>query len=92
MVGAALLLLFQAAAGDPGAVASAAAAPEASAPAAEPKVICRMEKVTGSRARKQKVCRTEAYTESGESAKRAFQDFQNKASAGGPMGVKQPGN
>lgn len=91
MVGAALLLLFQVAAGEPGSVASAAVAPEASAPAAEPKVVCRVERATGSRVRKQKVCKTEAYNESGESAKRAFQDFQNKASAGGPMGVKQPG-
>ena len=91
MVGAALLLLFQVAAGEPGSVASQAGATEAAAPAAEPKVVCRVENVTGSRARKQKVCKTEGYNEAGEAAKRAFQDFQNKASAGGPMGVKPGG-
>jgi hypothetical protein len=85
MVGATLLFLFQVAAGEP------AAAPDASAPAAEPKVVCRMEKVTGSRARKQKVCKTEGYDKAGEASKRAFQDFQNKASTGGPMGVKPGG-
>ncbi len=64
---------------------------ESAAPAAEPKVVCRMENVTGSRARKQKVCKTEAYNEAGEAAKRAFQDFQNKANSRGPMGVKPGG-
>jgi hypothetical protein len=65
------------------------AAPETRA--TEPKVVCRIESVTGSRARKQKVCKTEAYNKSGEEAQRVFQDFQNKASAGGPMGVKPGG-
>jgi hypothetical protein len=87
---AALLFLFQVATGDPATV-PAPAAPESAAPAAEPKVVCRMENVTGSRARKQKVCKTQAYNEAGEAQKRAFQDFQSKASAGGPMGVKPGG-
>jgi hypothetical protein len=33
---------------------------------AEPEVVCTMEPVTGSRARKQRVCRTKAYDKNGE--------------------------
>jgi hypothetical protein len=99
MLGAPLLLLFQVAAGDPlvaaaqgsEAAVEGSAAPVAEAPEAKPKVVCRMEKVTGSRARKQKVCKTTAYTNASDETRRAFQDFQNKASMGGPVGVRHPG-
>jgi len=93
----ALLFLFQVAAGEPAPVTPATQAPtdnaaiESSAPVAEPKVVCRMEPVTGSRARKQKVCMTDAYNKAGEAAKRDFQDFQNRASARGPLGIKPGG-
>jgi len=98
MIGAPLLLLFQLVAGDPLQIAESAsqavetpATPAADAAEVKPKVVCRMETVTGSRARKQKVCKTEAYNSASDETRRAFQDFQNKASMGGPVGVKQPG-
>jgi hypothetical protein len=99
MVSAPLLLLFQLVVGDPLQIAEPAsqaavetpATPPADAAEAKPKVVCRMETVTGSRARKQKVCKTEAYNSASDETRRAFQDFQNKASMGGPVGVKQPG-
>ena len=96
MLGAPLLLFFQVAAGDPLAAAAEASqaaieSPAAEAPQAKPKVVCRMEKVTGSRARKQRVCKTTAYNRATEETQRVFQDYQNKTSMGGPVGVKQPG-
>jgi hypothetical protein len=99
MLGATLVLLFQVAAGDavpdalPPTVAGVetAATPAADTPAAKPKVVCRMENVTGSRARKQKVCKTEAYVRAGDEARQDFKTFQDRASAGGPLGIKPGG-
>lgn len=98
MIGASLFLLFQVVAGDSSQLEAAAEAseaaiaqPAAEAPAAKPKVVCRIEKTTGSRVRKQKVCKTESYDKASDDARRTFQDFQNKASMGGPIGIKQPG-
>jgi len=100
MLGATIVLLFQVAAGDaaPATLSPTVAAVEtpvaATAPAeekAQPKLVCWTEKVTGSRARKQKVCRTEAYVRAGNEAREDFKNYQDKASAGGPLGIKPGG-
>jgi hypothetical protein len=73
--------------------AGPAAMPEPNSPAnatvkiadkAEPKVVCWNEIVTGTRGRKQKVCRTERSERNGELTRDALKDFQNRSGASGP--------
>lgn len=77
----------------------ASAAPPAAAPSgpnaaavqvadkAEPKQICWMETVTGTRGRKQKVCRTERSERNGEQTRDALKDFQNRSGTSGPPAI-----
>ncbi len=69
----------------------AVAPPAEPAKEAKPEVVCKMEPVTGSRARKQKVCRTKAYDQATIRTQQQLRDFQNRASMGGPIGVKPGG-
>ena len=74
-----------------------AAAPPAAAPTgpnavqvadkAEPKTICWMETVTGTRGRKQKVCRTERSERNGEQTRDSLKDFQNRSGTSGPPAI-----
>lgn len=54
---------------------------------AEPKQVCWMETVTGTRGRKQKVCRTERSERNGEQTRDALKDFQNRSGASGPPAI-----
>lgn len=51
---------------------------------AEPKTICWTETVTGTRGRKQKVCRTEGYDRSAKAARDSLKNIQDRSGAGGP--------
>ncbi len=91
----------QAAAPAAAVVASAApgAAPAAASPTsppnstvqiadkAEPKTICWMETVTGTRGRKQKVCRTEGYERNGQAARDNLKNMQDRSGSGGPPAI-----
>ncbi len=54
---------------------------------AEPKQVCWMETVTGTRGRKQKVCRTERSERNGEQTRDALKDFQNRSGTSGPPAI-----
>ncbi len=54
---------------------------------AEPKQVCWTETVTGTRGRKQKVCRTERSERSGEQSRDALKDFQDRSGAAGPPAI-----
>jgi hypothetical protein len=74
-----LVALAQVVAGPPADVPAAApaAAEETSAAKPAPKVKCRMEKVSGSHTRRQKVCDDKASRENGKLARRNLQNMQN---------------
>ena len=54
---------------------------------AEPKTICWMETVTGTRGRKQKVCRTEGYERNGQAARDNLKNMQDRSGSGGPPAI-----
>ena len=75
-----LPLFFQVATTDvqsPAAPATAAATNEQAKPP-EPQVVCKMERVTGSRARKVEVCKTEAYDKNGERVRDTMDMYQRR--------------
>lgn len=51
---------------------------------AEPKKICWTETVTGTRGRKQTVCRTEGYERNGQAARDSLKSMQDRSGASGP--------
>lgn len=53
-----------------------------------PKIICTMEPVTGTRARKQKVCKTPGYEKGGEASREMLRQIQNGS---GNVQPKPPG-
>lgn len=72
-----LPMLFQAAAGAPAVQQNGAAA-------AEPPVVCKMVPVTGSRARKQKVCKTKDYEKEAERDREGIRRMMNMPGAPAP--------
>ena len=45
---------------------------------AEPKVVCTMEPVTGTRAKRMRVCKSKSYEKNGERARDAFDSMQRR--------------
>ena len=79
-----LPLFFQVASGEPQAAQGPSAPPaavSAETTTAQPKVVCTMEPVTGTRAKKMRVCKTKNYEKNGERARDAF-DMQQRRGGG----------
>ncbi|HEX5008497.1 MAG TPA: hypothetical protein VFV70_15390 [Hyphomonadaceae bacterium] len=85
-----LPLLFQAASGEPQATQAPSPQPsaESAAKPAEPNVVCTMEPVTGTRAKKMRVCKTKSYEKNGE---RARDTMEMQQRMGGPNVRPPPG-
>ena len=85
-----LPLLFQAVSGEPQAAQGSSTQPaaESAAKPAEPNVVCTMEPITGTRARKMRVCKTKGYEKNGE---RARDTMEMQQRMGGPNATLPPG-
>jgi len=83
MLGSLLILLLQvgapAAAPEQQTTPAQATTPEPAKDAkAEPKVVCKLEPITGVRARKMKVCKTEEYNNRGERDRDTMRSFMGR--------------
>jgi hypothetical protein len=86
-----LPLFFQLAAAEPQVAQGPSAPPaaeSAQAKPAEPEVVCTMEPVTGTRAKKMRVCKTKSYEKNGE---RARDTMEMQQRMGGPNITLPPG-
>lgn len=76
-----LPLFFQLAAAEPQAAQGPSAPPAVQgeqAKPAEPEVVCTMEPVTGTRAKRMRVCKSKAYEKNGEQTRDAIDSFQRR--------------
>lgn len=85
-----LPLLFQVSASDlqgPSAPPAAPPAEAAQAKPAEPEVVCTMEPVTGTRAKRMRVCKTKEYEKNGERARNTMEIQQRMGGGTAPPGA-----
>jgi hypothetical protein len=85
-----LPLFFQLGATEPQVAQGPSAPPAAEsgqAKPAEPEVVCTMEPITGTRARKMRVCRTKSYEKAGERARDTMEIQQRMGGGTAPPGA-----
>ena len=83
-------LFLQVASADPQAVQGPSAPPAtetAQAKPAEPEVVCTMEPVTGTRAKKMRVCKTKSYEKNGERVRNTMEIQQRMGGGTAPPGA-----